>query len=47
MSIRSWIFNATNIQNEVAYIEFIEKAMNAQLPNHLNDQELFELVKTS
>ena len=25
-----WIFNATNIQNEAANIEFIEKAINAQ-----------------
>ena len=39
-----WIFNATNI--EAAYIEFIEKTINAQLPNHLSDPELFELVKT-
>ena len=23
-----WIFNAQNIQNEVAYIEFIEKTVN-------------------
>ena len=25
-----WIFNAPNIQNETAYIEFIEKTINAQ-----------------
>ena len=41
-----WIFNAPNIQNEADYIEFIEKTINAQLPNHLNNPELFELVKT-
>ena len=35
-----------NIQNEADYIDFIEKTINAQLPNHLNDPELFELVKT-
>ena len=37
-----WIFNAPNIENEAAYIEFIEKIINPQLPNHLNDLELFE-----
>ena len=41
-----WIFNAPNIENEAAYIEFIEKTINAQLPDHLSDPELFELVKT-
>ena len=41
-----WIFNAPNIENQAAYIEFIEKTINAQLPNHLNDPELFEVVKT-
>ena len=40
------IFNAPNIQNEVASIKFIEKTINAQLPDHLNNPELFELVKT-
>ena len=25
-----WIFDATNIQNEAANIEFIDKAINAQ-----------------
>ena len=38
-------FNAPNIQNETAYIEFIEKTINAQLSDHLKDQELLELVK--
>ena len=32
-----WIFNAPNIQNETAYIEFIEKTINAQLPDHLKE----------
>ena len=41
-----WIFNAPNIQTETAYIEFIEKVINAQLPDHLEDPELFKLVKT-
>ena len=41
-----WIFNAPNIENEATYIEFIEKTINAQLPDYLNDPELFELVKT-
>ena len=41
-----WIFNAPKIQNETAYIEFIEKTINAQFPDHLKDPELFRLVKT-
>ena len=32
-----WLFNAPNIENEAAYIESIEKTINAQLPDHLND----------
>ena len=40
------IFNAPNIQNEADYIKFIEKTIKTQLPNHLNNPELFELVKT-
>ena len=31
-----WIFNAPNIENEAAYIEFTEKIINAQLSDHLN-----------
>ena len=41
-----WIFNATNIQNEDAHIEFIEKTIHSHLRDHLNNPELFELVKT-
>ena len=41
-----WIFDAPNIENEAAHIEYIEKAVNTQLPNNLNDPELFKLVKT-
>ena len=41
-----WIYNAPNIKNEAGHIEVIEKTINAQLPEHLNDLELFELVKT-
>ena len=41
-----WIFNAPNIKNEAVYTEFIEKTTNGQLPKHMSDQELFELVKT-
>ena len=40
-----WIFNATNIETEAAYIEFIEKTINAQLPDYLNDPKFFELIK--
>ena len=39
-----WIFNAPNIESEAAYIEFIEKTVNAQLPDDLNYPDLFELV---
>ena len=39
-------FYAPNTENEVVYIEFIEKTINAQLPDHLNDLQLFNLVKT-
>ena len=35
------IFNSSNIQNEDVYNYFIEKAINAELPDHLNDAELF------
>ena len=41
-----WIFNTPNLQNHAAYIDSIEKTINAQLTDHLNDQELFELVET-
>ena len=41
-----WILNAPNIQNEAAYIKFIGQTINDQLPDPLNDPELFELVKT-
>ena len=40
------IFNASNIENEAAYIELIEKTINAQLSGHLSNPELFELVRT-
>ena len=41
-----WIFNAPNIENKAACKKFIEKTINVQLPDHLKDPELFELVKT-
>ena len=41
------IFNAApNVENEVAYIELIEKSINAQLSDHSNNPRLFEIVKT-
>ena len=40
------ILNAPNIQNEAAYINFTEQAINAQLPDPINDPEVFELVQT-
>ena len=42
-----WIFNAQNTENGGAYIAFMEKTINPQLPKHLNDPELLKLVKTS
>ena len=39
-----WIFNALNIENEAAYIDFIEKTINAQLSDHFNGPKLFELI---
>ena len=36
-----WILNASNIDNEATYIEFIEKTTNAQLPNYLTNQNFF------
>ena len=41
-----WVLNAPNIQNKTAYTKFIEKTIKPQLPDHLKDPELFELVKT-
>ena len=47
MSIRSYGFSMHQIfLNEADYIEFIERTINAHLPDHSNDPELFELVKT-
>ena len=42
----TWIFNAL-IKNEVVYIEFVEKAINPQFPDHVNNPEFSELVKTN
>ena len=39
-----WILNASNIQNEAAYIKFIEQAITVPLADPLNDPELFELI---
>ena len=33
----TWMFNTPNIENEAAYIEFIEEPMHAQLPDHLSN----------
>ena len=43
----TWIFNTPNIEKKAANLEIIEKTTNAQLQNHVNDPELFDLVKTS
>ena len=37
------VFNVPIIQNETAYIEFIEKAKNVHLSDHLKDPMLFKL----
>ena len=42
----TWIFNAPDIENKTAYIEFIKETIKVQLSNHLQDPELFELIKT-
>ena len=39
----TWIFNAPNIESRFG---FNEKTINPQLPNYLNNPEIFELVKT-
>ena len=41
-----WVLSTPNIENEAAYIEFIEGTKNAQLPDHFNNLELLELIKT-
>ena len=41
-----WIFNAPNIENEVAYIESIEKTINVQFPDLFTDPGLFQLITT-
>ena len=40
------ILNSPSIQNEATYFKFIEQTVIVQLPDPLNDPELFELVKT-
>ena len=45
ISIRLYRFSMHQIlKMKLARIEFIEKTVNAQLPDHLKDPELFELV---
>ena len=41
-----WILNPPNIEDEDVYISFIEKTINAQMPDPQSDSELSELVKT-
>ena len=41
-----WVFSAAIFQNQYFWIDFIEKAINAQFCDHLNNPELFELTKT-
>ena len=41
-----WVFNVPIIQNETAYIAFIEKTKNAHLSDHWKDPMLFELRVT-
>lgn len=44
--IRLYCFSMHHIENQDAYTKFIEEMINAQIADHLNDPELFELVKT-
>ena len=46
MSSYICIFNGSSIQNEAVYVEFNGKTINARLPEHFSDPELFVLVKT-
>ena len=39
-----WIFNAPHIEREAAYIEFLEKTINAQFPDHFTDPQFFQLI---
>ena len=41
----TWIFNSLNLQAGYVYSDFINKTVNAQLPEQLNNPELFHLVK--
>ena len=41
-----WIFNALNIENEAAYIEFIKETISSQLPDDFSNSEFHELLKT-
>ena len=40
-----WILNAPKVGNETEYIAFIEKSVSANLPDPVEQPELFELLK--
>ena len=40
------IYDSPNFENEAPFIEFVAKTINAELPGHLIDPELFERVNT-
>ena len=42
-----WVFNAPNIENKNAYIEFIKKTIKAYLTDNLNNPGLFEDLPSS
>ena len=33
----TWMFTTSNIENEAAYVDFIEEPMHAQPPDHLSN----------
>lgn len=41
-----WFFNAPDVQNVSGYLGFIEKTIKPQSPDHLENVDFFELVKT-
>ena len=41
-----WILDAPKIENEFAYLAFVENSISASLPDPQNEPEMFVLVKT-
>ena len=41
-----WILDATKIENEFAYLAFVENSISVSLPDPQNEPEMFTLAKT-